>query len=270
MSNEDNPENKEKNNALLTDIPREKYFHLHDGRDLRNIYDMYDSIFSISDEDFEYFTKNNDFSKWLKGVFNDTEAHDALIKAASKEEYQRVLKEILDNRRFVEDKISVDFHNFLTSGDKKFSLKRYQDALNDYESAFKLKADNAVKAKVEKIKKLLTDIGMVSDMRTKEFAVQVETYNSKYNEITEKIHQLRKEGKDPYIAELRLMNFKAKMHIAEITRLQKDLDTVRNMLMMSEKDLNEAKEERMINVKEEVEEGAKLLIDSDIKKVASS
>ncbi len=105
----------------------------------------------------------------------------------------------------------------------------------------------------------------LAGIESKSFAVQVETYGLKYNELKEKAKNLRKEGKDPYIAELYIANFKAKMHIAEVTREQKDLNVVKDMLSDSEKELIEADAEKISDLRKEIEEGAKRLIEEDAK-----
>jgi len=115
-----------------------------------------------------------------------------------------------------------------------------------------------IKTRIEKIN--FDDIGSQS------FAVQVEAYNFKYNELREAISRIRKEGKDPYMAEIHLANFKAKLHIAEVTREQKDLDVVKNMIIASMKELKDAEGEKIINIKSEIEEGVKKLIEEEGKK----
>ena len=104
---------------------------------------------------------------------------------------------------------------------------------------------------------------MQSNMQNESFAVQVERYNNKYNEIKERISEARKEGKDVFMADLHLASFKAKMYISEVTREQKDLNVVKRMLLDAEKELKEAEEEKIVNVKKEVEEGARKLIEED-------
>lgn len=98
------------------------------------------------------------------------------------------------------------------------------------------------------------------------FPVQIETYNAKLKELKELMKNLRKEGKDTYIAEICLYSFPAKMHIAEITREQKDLDVLKDMLERAEKELKDAMNETIVDVRKEVEQGAQKLIEEDIKK----
>lgn len=339
----------------IKDIPKEKYFYLDDGRFLKSLEDLYDTIDSINNNSFKRYMFNNDFAKWMRDVFNDYEVYHKLIWAKSREEYKAILKEIINKRKslsekeekkaktadVLEDKNAADkklqnksslnnsdgdkkaerdkllkdtlnadelkekvrkeqfnhinenelsmidkdryeeeksifnttqYSQLVNSADKEYEKKYYSLALNNYEGALKIKpGDKRIIDRVFELKNILSGVNKkkaekssLDEMEKKSFAVQIDAYTAKYNVLREEIIGLRKNGKDPYISDLHLMPFKAKLHIAEITREQKDLDVVRNMLITAEKELNDARDEDIIDVKNEIEEGVRLMIEKEM------
>ncbi len=108
----------------------------------------------------------------------------------------------------------------------------------------------------------------LDDISSKPFPNKVEEYNQYYADLKERIKEARINGKDTFIAELNIHNFKAKLHIAEVTREEKDFDIVKTMLVKVEKELKEAKEENMVDIREEIDNGAKRLMDEESKKIS--
>lgn len=216
-------------------IPPGKYFWLDGGGSLKSIQELYENIGNMNDALFSRCAFNNDFGKWLRDVFGDEEAYLKLLPLRTKKEYSAALKELIDNGSDIKDKFSVKADG-IKSEQSQNGQTNYAQSIN------------------------------LEEVKDKGFAFQVDAYNTKYNELREGIKNSRKGGKDPYLAELHLMPFKAKLHIAEVTRNQKDLDIARNILITSEKELNEAEAENIIDVKKEIEEGARKLIEKDAAK----
>lgn len=100
MNFENNHENNEKkiedNTIDKINILKEQYFHLDDGRVIRSIKELYEIIDSIKDDEFLKHHINNNFGKWIKGVFNDDKLYHKLLWAKNKNEYKEILKERLD------------------------------------------------------------------------------------------------------------------------------------------------------------------------------
>lgn len=127
-------------------------------------------------------------------------------------------------------------------------LKEYHDSTTDIEKVL-IKKENREVFESQKIEQV-------------NFKIEFDLAIKKFKELTDKISKLRKEGKDTYLANLRLMNFKSKIYIAKTTRDNKDLNTAKQILVDAEQFLKGAIEEKLINVKQEVNDGAKKLIEN--------
>ena len=375
----------EKTNSLneLADLPKEKQFHLDDGRSIKSIKELLDSLDSISDDEFNKHLFNNNFGKWIKGVFNDNELYHKLLWAKNKEEYKEILKEriyeienpkiekiietpkvektsqenesnkldkpiisekinetIISKKEVVEeiklkteikepikeivkestpkkeelfneleheklkeklvgeikktfdesvllsnekDKLleeksefnDIEYDHFFDLANKEFDDKKYDQAITNYEKAYNIKKDNIILEKINLSKKLLdfqnkvkSDEDFKIELKTKPYNIQLETFKLKYNEFKEKIKNLRKEGKDLYIAELQLIPLNSKIMIAQVTHLEKDLEVIRKIISNVENEIKEVEAEKFIDLKNEIDEGARTLINEEIKKQA--
>lgn len=86
-----------------------------------------------------------------------------------------------------------------------------------------------------------------------------ETLREQVKELRSKISELRKEGKDPLMADYKLRVFDSKLKFAKATNDKKDLEIVRNLLIEIGQEITEVEEEPLVNVKEDIAEMTKQL-----------
>ena len=83
-------------------IPPEKYFVLRSGIYIKNIEELAHMLDTMSDSDFSFHVTDtkNDFSNWIRDVFNKPELADLLQPIKEKKESQIVLlKHVLKNKK---------------------------------------------------------------------------------------------------------------------------------------------------------------------------
>lgn len=184
-------------------------------------------------------------------------------------------KDVADDEKSMFD--VVNYNNIIAIAEKEFNQNNYESALNNYESAMKIRKDDSIleimdiiKAEISKIEKKKKDEDFLINSEKKSFASQIESFNLKFNELKDRIKNLRKEGKDVYIADIHLMPLKSKIMIAEVTKAKKDLDVIKNLIIFVQKELDEVELDKIVDVRAEIEEGAKKLIDDEIKKEISA
>jgi uncharacterized protein YecT (DUF1311 family) len=83
---------------------------------------------------------------------------------------------------------------------------------------------------------------------------KIANLNEKLKELKARISDARKEGKDPFIADLVLRNVNAKIKMAEVTHDKRDFDEVEKILKRAESELEEALKEEELDIKKEVNE----------------
>lgn len=98
---------KRKSNQTKPSIARsvgpEKYFFLADGRPLKNLLELADSLEEMTDEIFQHHVNEhkNDFAKWASEVFGDEELAIKLSHSKSRTQHQLIiLKQII--RRLIQ------------------------------------------------------------------------------------------------------------------------------------------------------------------------
>jgi len=64
---------KEEAKRRLGDVPDDKRFWCHDGRNVKNLRELRKALIDVSDETFHYHSggERNDFSKWVREVVGD-------------------------------------------------------------------------------------------------------------------------------------------------------------------------------------------------------
>ena len=70
----------------LADVPDEKQFWRHDGRNIKSLRELAKSLDDMSDETFRHHSgqERNDFSKWVREVVGDEKLANDLSKAKSR------------------------------------------------------------------------------------------------------------------------------------------------------------------------------------------
>jgi hypothetical protein len=64
---------KEEAKRRLSDVPDEKRFWCHDGKNIKNLRELRKALIDMSDETFHYHSgaERKDFSKWIREVVGD-------------------------------------------------------------------------------------------------------------------------------------------------------------------------------------------------------
>tara|TARA_Y100000310_G_C20689043_1_gene820992 strand:- start:1717 stop:2049 length:333 start_codon:yes stop_codon:yes gene_type:complete len=78
---------------VLGEAPQEFHFVLKDGRRLKSIYDLIDSLEDMADDTFNFHvdTDKNDFSNWVKHIFEEEGLSQTLGGIQDRLETQREL-----------------------------------------------------------------------------------------------------------------------------------------------------------------------------------
>ena len=87
---------------ILGEAPEEHHFVVADGKKLKNIIDLADALETMTEEVFAFHANEykNDFSNWVKEIFNEHTLAEDLKKAKNKLESQivilkRLVKELM-------------------------------------------------------------------------------------------------------------------------------------------------------------------------------
>ena len=77
---------KEEAKRRLGDVPDDKRFWCHDGKNIKNLRELRRALIDVSDETFHYHSggERNDFSKWIKEVVGDEKLANELSKVRSR------------------------------------------------------------------------------------------------------------------------------------------------------------------------------------------
>jgi hypothetical protein len=77
---------KEEAKRRLGDVPDDKRFWCHDGKNIKNLRELRKALIDVSDETFHYHSggERNDFSKWIKEVVGDEKLANELSKVRSR------------------------------------------------------------------------------------------------------------------------------------------------------------------------------------------
>lgn len=84
--------------ALHTEIAQDSYFHLQNGRALKNLNELLNALKSMDDHTFKHHVNShkNDFSNWVKHVFHE----DELAYGISKTKEKHAMIEIIESNLF--------------------------------------------------------------------------------------------------------------------------------------------------------------------------
>jgi len=95
---------KEEAKRRLGDVPDDKRFWCHDGKNIKNLRELRKALIDMSDETFHYHSGEgrNDFSKWIREVVGDDRLAEALSKIKSRMQASQTVAEMIS---FLERKI---------------------------------------------------------------------------------------------------------------------------------------------------------------------
>jgi len=94
---------------MLADVPFEYVFYLNDGRILKNMENLRDVLYSMSDELFAYHVnaEKNDFSKWVIDIIVDEKLAKDLFRAKDK---MQAFKAVSQRVAFLKGKLPYTHH----------------------------------------------------------------------------------------------------------------------------------------------------------------
>jgi hypothetical protein len=95
---------KEEAKRRLGDVPDDKRFWCHDGKNIKNIRELRKALIDMSDETFHYHSGEgrNDFSKWIREVLGDDKLAEDLSKTRSRIQASQAVAQRIS---FLESKI---------------------------------------------------------------------------------------------------------------------------------------------------------------------
>lgn len=80
--------NSEKAKFYLSDVAQDKMFFTKNNGSLKNIYDLYNFLLSIKQQEYELYVnkEKNDFASWVAGVFVNERLKNNLLNARTPKE----------------------------------------------------------------------------------------------------------------------------------------------------------------------------------------
>ncbi|MFH1770568.1 MAG: hypothetical protein ABH828_03350 [archaeon] len=87
-----------------------------------------------------------------------------------------------------------------------------------------------------------------------------EQFNLRLRELRSAISSLRKEGKDPLIADYMLRNINSKIQWASVNGHEKDFEIIERIMDNAEQEIKDASEKEPVNIKKELEERVQKVI----------
>ncbi len=88
--------------SVLGEAPQECEFYLQDGKKLKSVYELIDALEHMSEDIFKQHVNEakNDFSNWIKDVFEEPHVAKEIKKVQDKIEMQKVLmKKLIEAAR---------------------------------------------------------------------------------------------------------------------------------------------------------------------------
>jgi hypothetical protein len=81
-------------NGFEADMKPEEYFHLNNGRAIKNLFELVNALKSMDDDTFSHHVnfQRNDFENWVRGVFNDEDLAEFLSISKTREDMIKVLE----------------------------------------------------------------------------------------------------------------------------------------------------------------------------------
>jgi len=84
---------KEAYRSRLADVPAEKIFRCHDGRNLRNLEELSVALSDMTEQSFSHHVteQRNDFSNWVRDVIDDSTLAKSLTKATDRAQANQIV-----------------------------------------------------------------------------------------------------------------------------------------------------------------------------------
>jgi hypothetical protein len=89
---------KQKKKIKNNNVPQDNYFHLSDGKTLKNLADLYDELKSMDENIFRQHVNNerNDFASWIKYVIKDEDLADKVNNVKSRDKMMKIIDDEIE------------------------------------------------------------------------------------------------------------------------------------------------------------------------------
>jgi hypothetical protein len=169
---------------LLSNAKPEEYFVLKNGRVLKNLYELTNSLTSMDDDTFSHHVNNekNDFANWVRHVFHDEQLADTVLRRKSKKSILKAINKRL-SKIGKEDKKEKKRFNLIPALIPKKQENRIEDNIIQEK-----KADINNSELSKKLDEILT--------REREIEYRERKIEEVEEQIEERIMRAKKENKE--------------------------------------------------------------------------
>ncbi len=225
-----------------------KYFWLRSGRGLRSLRELANVLPSIGEEEWRYHVneEKNDFANWIRDVFGQHRLAEALRRATSKSDFQRLLYTTLTKASIVEKQREKE----------KVKQERERAVINDPEAFVQYHEEDSRRKdeladRFDALARTFEE-NLAPEM-PKEVEHRLDQLTERFEALRQQVSEARKLGKDPLFAALLLKRLQSKLAYAKTTEREEDFAKVDALLDEAEQELGAAKSETEVDVRKEVE-----------------
>jgi hypothetical protein len=223
-------------------VPHETSFHIAGSPSLHSLPELQAYAKQLSIEQFnrQVFQKKGDFAAWVRDVFHEQKlAHD-LLACEGKEEFIEALERSVDRASAENSDTSANVISAAPIDDSTFSRVKEEMTVRN---------ENMTK-RYELITKGFQEA--LANAFPKELEKEADLLKTSYDNLAAKISELRRQGKDTLLPALIMKQFQAKLAFARATRNRADFKVAQAILSQVASELEEVKNRKESNVKDEV------------------
>lgn len=232
-------------------IAAEEYFYFQDGHIARNPRELLMILPSLAEAVFAYHVNpgKNDIASWLSNVFHANQTAKTLLQTTSKDGILKILSEALSIEEQVSEKTKPGpaGNNAGSASEEKITQDTDQvqgeAIVPETKESTITKEDNREQVKldtsrIDRIKENLYFEQSEEDatVANPDLIVQFEDL---YAQLYSKMVELRKNGFDTDMAELKLMRIKPKIKLFQATNSEKDKSIIEQLIAEARQELNE-------------------------------
>lgn len=246
---------------LEKNLQPEQWFYSMDGKILKNIHELKD-VFNNASKHYDYAydfhsnNNNNDYANWIENVFLIPGLAQKLRKTINPEQALKLLEEELKSNP---NPVQVNTE-----------LKQKEIVVESEKSLFQQSSNNdELKSSIEKFsqssEQKLDKINLMKKKITyrEEKSSFVEELEDLYDQAYHAIADSRKNGKDVFIASLKMRNIKPKISYYNITGNPEDYQKIKGLINDVFDEIMDANNYHPRDFKDEVLKGAEKIIDAN-------
>jgi len=234
------------NETVLED--RKLFFWLKSGEGLKSIREMANALPILRDDEWVHHVNEhkNDFSDWIRDVFGERELAELLRQCRSKAEFQsrlynHVVREEMRQKKEARAKKHGEEERAIIDEPERFAAYHQKDSTKK----------DAVADRFDEVTRRMEE--SLHPEEPADVEQRTEGVTERLTELRQRITEVRKTGKDPLIAELKLRAVPSKLAYARLTQQQRDFDKVEVLLEEADKEIADALAFVEPDVKKEVE-----------------